>query len=121
MNTDRPRCFGTSQFVRARHSPQSDHQAPVVQTFEPLRIHSSPSRTAVVERAGDVGAAARLGQELHPELLALEDRREVAQLLLLGAELEEHRRARRERRRLEPERVLVAGELLVAAPAGAPA
>ena len=48
MNTVRPRCFGTSQLVRARHSPQSDHQAPVVHIFEPLRTHSSPSRTAVV-------------------------------------------------------------------------
>ena len=48
MNTVRPRCFGTSQLVRARHSAQSDHQAPVVQIFEPLRTHSSPSRTAVV-------------------------------------------------------------------------
>ena len=48
MNTDRPRCLGTSQFVRARHSPQSDHQAPVVQILEPLSTHSSPSRTAVV-------------------------------------------------------------------------
>ncbi len=48
MNTVSPRCFGTSTFVRVRHRPQSDHQAPVVQTFEPFRIHSSPSRTAVV-------------------------------------------------------------------------
>src|SRR4051794_41835356 len=48
MNTDKPRCFCTSQFVRARQRPQSDHQAPVVQTFEPLSTHSSPSRTAVV-------------------------------------------------------------------------
>ena len=36
MNTVSPRCFGTSQLVRARHSPQSDHQAPVVQIFEPF-------------------------------------------------------------------------------------
>ena len=48
MNTDRPRCFGTSQFVRARHRPQSENHAPVVHTFEPFRIHSSPSRTAVI-------------------------------------------------------------------------
>jgi hypothetical protein len=48
MNTVSPRCLGTSQFVRARHSPQSDHQAPVVHTLEPLSTHSSPSRTAVV-------------------------------------------------------------------------
>ena len=48
MNTVRPRCLGTSQLVRARHSPQSDHHAPVVHTFEPLSTHWSPSRTAVV-------------------------------------------------------------------------
>jgi hypothetical protein len=48
MKTVRPRCLGTSQLVRARHSAQSDHQAPVVQTLEPLTTHSSPSRTAVV-------------------------------------------------------------------------
>ncbi len=48
MNTLSPRCLGTSQFVRARHRPQSDHQAPVVQIFEPFSTHSSPSRTAVV-------------------------------------------------------------------------
>ena len=48
MKTLRPRCLGTSQFVRARHRAQSAHQAPVVQIFEPFRTHSSPSRTAVV-------------------------------------------------------------------------
>ena len=48
MNTVRPRCFGTSQLVRARHSPQSDHQAPDVHTFDPFNTHWSPSRTAVV-------------------------------------------------------------------------
>ena len=48
MKTERPRCLGTSQLVRARQSPQSDHQAPVVQTFDPLSTHWSPSRTAVV-------------------------------------------------------------------------
>ena len=48
MNTVRPRCLGTSQFVRARIRPQSAHHAPVVQIFDPLSTHSSPSRTAVV-------------------------------------------------------------------------
>ena len=43
------------------------------------------------ERAGDVGAAARLGEELHPQLLALEDGGDVALLLLLGAEVEQDR------------------------------
>ena len=49
--TVRPRCLGTSQLVRARQSPQSDHQAPVVHTFDPFNTHSSPSRTAVVSAA----------------------------------------------------------------------
>ena len=51
MKTVSPRCFGTSQFVRARQRPQSDHQAPVVQIFDPLSTHWSPSRTAVVSAA----------------------------------------------------------------------
>ncbi len=51
MNTVRPRCLGTSQLVLARHRPQSDHQAPVVQIFEPLSTHSSPSLTALVRAA----------------------------------------------------------------------
>ena len=101
MNTVRPRCLGTSQFVRARHSPQSDHQAPVVQTFEPFSIHSSPSRTARGQRAGDVGATARLGEELHPELLALQDRGNVPSLLLLGAELEDAPPCTGQRRHLD--------------------
>ena len=54
MNTVSPRCLGTSQFVRARHSPQSAHQAPVVQILEPLSTQSSPSRTALVNAAGRI-------------------------------------------------------------------
>ncbi len=65
------------------------------------------------QRAGDVGATARLGQQLHPEFLTLEDRREVPLLLLLGAELQEHRGARCERRRLDAERVGEARQLLL--------
>ena len=48
MNTVSPRCLGTSQLVRARHRPQSDHHAPVVHTLDPFNTHWSPSRTAVV-------------------------------------------------------------------------
>ena len=83
MNTVRPRCFGTSQSVRAKHRPQSDHHAPVVQIFEPLSTHSSPSRTAVVCAPGDVGSAARLGEELHPDLLALQNGGDVRELLFV--------------------------------------
>ena len=51
--------------------PQSDHQAPVVHIFEPLSTHCVAVAHGGGERAGHVGAAARLGEELHPELLAL--------------------------------------------------
>ena len=43
------------------------------------------------EAPGEVGAAARLGQELHPLLLAPEHRRQVLRLLLVGAEVDERR------------------------------
>ncbi len=43
--------------------------------------------------AGDVRSAAGLREELHPELLAPQDRREVPELLLLGPELEDDRGA----------------------------
>ena len=45
-----PLCLGTSGFVRASSSPNLERWARVVQTFCPLRIHSSPSRTARVDR-----------------------------------------------------------------------
>ena len=45
---DSPRCFGTSQFVRATRMPKSAWWADVFQTFCPLTIQRSPSRTAVV-------------------------------------------------------------------------
>ena len=52
-------------------------------------------------RAGDVGSACRLGQELHPDLVAAEDGGEVLRLLLLGSVVEEQGRARLQRRNLE--------------------
>ena len=48
LNTVNPRCFSTSQLVRARHIAQSLYQAPVVQIFDPFSTHCSPSRVAVV-------------------------------------------------------------------------
>ncbi len=44
----RPRCFSSPGSVRQMISPMSDTWAPDVQTFWPLMIHSSPSRTARV-------------------------------------------------------------------------
>lgn len=56
----RARCFGTSQLVRARQSPQSDHHASVVHTLEPspdLPLYLFLERGAVhlhlSEHAGD--------------------------------------------------------------------
>lgn len=44
----RPRCLGTSQFVRTRIRPQSLRCAPELQIFEPLSTQVSPSRSARV-------------------------------------------------------------------------
>ena len=45
-----PRCLGTSGLVRAINKPNFEMWARVVHTFWPLRTHSSPSRSALVER-----------------------------------------------------------------------
>jgi hypothetical protein len=43
-----PRCFGTLQFVRVRHNPQSARCANELRTLAPLRIQVSPSLVARV-------------------------------------------------------------------------
>ena len=48
-NAVMPLCLGTSGFVRATRRPNDEMCARVVQTFCPLRSHSSPSRSARVE------------------------------------------------------------------------
>ena len=50
MKPVRPLCLGRSGSVRAMISPMSLNCAPVVHTFWPVMIHSSPSRTALVCR-----------------------------------------------------------------------
>ena len=45
-----PLCLGTSGLVRATISPKDEMCASVVQTFCPLSTHSSPSRSARVDR-----------------------------------------------------------------------
>ena len=47
-NQVRPRCLGTLQLVRVRHSPQSARSANELHTLAPFRIHVSPSRVARV-------------------------------------------------------------------------
>ena len=113
MNTVRPRCLGDVPVGPGQaQSPVGPPGArgPHLGAVQHPLVAVAHGRG---EGAGDVGAAARLGEELHPELLALQDGGEVAQLLLLGAELEDDGGARRERRHLHPQGVLVADELLV--------
>ena len=86
-----PRCFSTSQLVRARQIAQSPYQPAVVQIFDPLRIQPIAVAYRGRDGAGCVGAAARLGQELDPDLLAAQHGRDMAQLLLLGAEFQQER------------------------------
>ena len=64
---------------------QSAMCAQLDQTFWPLTTHSSPSRTARVFAPGKVGPAAGLGEALAPDLLAGQQRREIALLLLVAA------------------------------------
>ena len=57
-----PACLATSGSVRARQMPKSAVWADDVHTFWPLITHSSPSRTARVRQAGEVGARAGLAR-----------------------------------------------------------
>ena len=64
-------------------------------------------------RARHVGTTTRLGEELHPQLLALQDGRNVVPLLFLGTEFQDDRHARREGGHLRLRRVLVPDQLTV--------
>ncbi len=88
-----PLCLGTSGSVRTTRIPRSEYWARQFHTFWPLTIHSSPSRSARVCSAGQVAAGAGLGEELAPGLLAGGQRAQPALLLLVGAELDDHRGA----------------------------
>ena len=107
-----------------RHVPVGAGQAQApVRPPRPGRPHLGTVEDPLVavahggrERSGHVGTAARLGEELHPQLLAPEDRRHVPALLLLGAEVQQHRHARRHGRYLDPAREVEAGQLLVQDP-----
>ena len=84
MKYEMPSCFGASGSVRAMRMPNFECWASDVQIFWPFTTHSSPSRTARVPQDGEVGAGAGLAEELAPDLLAGEQREEVALLLLLA-------------------------------------
>jgi hypothetical protein len=103
MNTVRPRCFGRSQFERAKQSPQSAHHAPVVQIFEPFENPFVTVAHGGGLRAGDIGPTRRFGQELHPDLLPAKN----------GRVVENHGGARLQCRYRETKRVFVWPDLLV--------
>ena len=64
------------------------------------------------ETASQIGPARGLGQELHPQLLATQDRRQVARLLFVRAELDQRGGEDAERRHVERERHVVGRRLL---------
>ena len=80
----RPLCLGASGSVRATSMHHFEYWAPLVHTFWPVTTQSSPSLTARVFSAGEVGAGVGLGEALAPDLLGGEDRRQVALLLLVA-------------------------------------
>ena len=61
---------------------------------------------------GQVGATARLGEELHPKLLAAEDGGQVPELLFVAAEVDKCGAEDREGRHVERERHVVGQRLL---------
>ena len=101
-----PLRFGTSGSVRASSTPKSARCAHVVHTFWPVTTHSSPSRSARRRERREVGARARLAEQLAPLLLVAHDRRQEAQPLLLGAVREQRRRGEVEPERVEPAEVV---------------
>ena len=92
MKYEMPLCLGTSGSVRAIRMPYLAWWAPLDQIFEPLITYSSPSRSARVREAGEVGPGVGFAEQLAPELLAAEDRRQEALLLLVGAGEQDRRR-----------------------------
>ena len=72
--------------VRTSSSQKSATSACDVQIFEPVTTYSSPSRTARVRSDGQVASGVGLAEALAPDLVAAQDRRQVA-LALLGCAL----------------------------------
>ena len=79
--------------VRAMRMPNFATCASDVQIFCPLTTNTSPSRTARVLQVGEVGTGVGLGEQLAPQFLAPQHRRQVPLPLLVGAVHDEHRSA----------------------------
>ena len=80
-----PRCFGASQSVRARRMPQSLKCAPGGPHLLPVHDPLVAVALGAGREAGEVRSRAGLGEELAPDLLAVQHPGEVVLLLLLGA------------------------------------
>ncbi len=80
-------CCGraASGSVRARQSPQVANCAYDVHTLRPVRTYPPSTGVARVDKRGEVAARVGLAEELAPDLLGREDRRQVAQPLVLAA------------------------------------
>ena len=87
----RPLCLGRSGSVRAMISPMSLYWAPDVQTFWPLRIHSSPSRSARVCRLARSLPAPGSENSWHADDVAAVQLAEVRILRHVGAVGEDRR------------------------------
>ena len=86
MNIVRPLCFGTSGSVRASSIPNDAKCAFVVHTFWPVSRHVPSLLQHRARLHGrQVRARRRLGEQLAPDLVAVQQRPEVALLLLVGA------------------------------------
>ena len=88
---DRPRCPASVGPLRARQMPQSANWAYEVQTLVPSSTKPAGRRRRPGADRGEVRAGVRLAEELAPELLGAQDRREEPELLVVGPVLEERR------------------------------
>ena len=80
-----PSCLGLSGSVRAMQMPHSACWASEVQTFWPLSFQPPSTFSAFMLQRGEVGARARLGEQLAPDHLAAERGRQEPLLLLRRA------------------------------------
>ena len=113
MKYDTPRCFGQVGVGAG----DEDAEAGVLRAARPDLLPVDDELVAVAHgpgaEVGEVAAAARLGEQLAPELLAGEDRPQVAVLLLLAAGVEDRRRRPADADRVDRSPDLGLGQLVV--------
>ena len=108
-NAVRPACLTASGSVRTTSRPHLETWASVVHTFWPLTIHSSPSARRGDDRPAKSEPEPGSREQLAPDLLAGEQRTQVALLLLLAPPLDDRRAAHAVADRVAVVRVRAAG------------